>query len=57
MEINHCYVCRAPRGFKRNIGIGTVFAVILTGFIWLLIIPFYPKRCIVCGMKSSNSLS
>lgn len=30
-------------------GFGTFFAVLITAGFWLLAIPFYPKRCVVCG--------
>lgn len=42
-------------GFKRNLGLGTFFAVILTGGLWLLALPFYPKRCVTCGSPEKSS--
>ncbi len=49
MDFNYCPNCRKDTGRKRALGWGTFFAVILTSGFWLLAIPFYPKRCIVCG--------
>lgn len=54
MKESYCEVCKAPRGFKRNLGWGTFFAVLFTGGFWLLAIPFYPKRCIVCGTTQKH---
>ena len=34
----------------------TFFAVLLTAGLWLLTVPFYPMRCIVCGLTKSDSL-
>lgn len=55
MLFTYCPNCKETRGFKRAIGIGTVIAIILTGGLWLLAIPFYPKRCIVCGLPHTVS--
>ena len=44
-----CTSCDRTMGFKRALGWGTYFAIVLTGGLWLLSIPFYPKRCVVCG--------
>jgi predicted amidophosphoribosyltransferase len=49
MKQMRCPYCRRQTGFKRHLGWGTVFAVLLTGGFWLIAIPFYPKRCILCG--------
>ncbi len=49
MELTFCPACEHKRGFKRDIGIGTLIAVIGTAGLWLVAIPLYPKRCIVCG--------
>ena len=49
METFKCANCGANRGFKRNIGVGTLIAIILTMGWYIILIPFYPKRCIVCG--------
>jgi len=49
MMMTFCPVCDKPRGYARRIGIGTLLAAFFTGGLWLLLIPFYPKRCIECG--------
>lgn len=41
-------------GHKRALGWGTFFGGIFTLGASTLAIPFYPKRCIICGMKSSG---
>lgn len=47
-----CESCQRVTGHKRALGWGTFFAAVLTGGVWLLAIPVYPKRCIVCGLGS-----
>lgn len=42
-------------GFKRSLGLGTFFAVTLTGGSWLLALPFYPQRCIGCGVSRDEA--
>jgi len=49
MESYHCPSCGRITGHKRALGWGTFFAVVLTGGFWLLALPFYPMRCIICG--------
>lgn len=49
MKTYYCKSCNRETGYKRAFGWGTFFAIILTGFVWILILPFYPKRCIICG--------
>ena len=49
MEIRFCNSCKRETGFKRALGWGTFFACIITCGFWILLIPFYPKRCVVCG--------
>jgi len=51
MKFYYCPHCGRETGHKRALGWGTFFAVLLTGGLWLLAIPFYPKRCIICGSK------
>ncbi len=52
-----CRNCKKLTGYKRAFGIGTLIAIFLTGGLWLLIIPFYPKRCIVCGLGKYDPVS
>jgi hypothetical protein len=49
MKMTHCDNCGKSTGHKRALGFGTLFMVLLTGGLWLIAIPFYPVRCIVCG--------
>jgi len=56
MEMIFCPNCNKLTGYKRVIGFGTFFAVLLTAGLWLLAIPFYPKRCITCGLPKSDSV-
>ena len=51
MDFCYCPTCGKNTGHKRALGWGTFFAVIITGGFWILDIPFYPKRCIVCGSE------
>jgi len=57
MEMIFCPNCNKLTGYKRVIGFGTFFAVLLTAGFWLLALPFYPKRCITCGLGKSESVS
>ena len=49
MEIKFCGNCNRRTGRMRKLGWGTFFAILITYGFWLLTIPFYPKRCIICG--------
>lgn len=51
MKVRYCPTCGKDTGHQRRLGFGTFFAVVLTGGLWLLALPFYPKRCIVCGSE------
>jgi len=55
MQMIHCPNCGKLTGFKRSLGFGTFFIVVLTGGLWLLAIPFYPLRCITCGLTRSSA--
>jgi hypothetical protein len=54
MYMAYCPNCKKETGYKRSIGFGTLFAVILTGGLWLIAILFYPTRCAVCGGSKST---
>ncbi|MFZ0319644.1 MAG: hypothetical protein WAL56_11005 [Candidatus Sulfotelmatobacter sp.] len=56
MEMIFCPNCGKLTGFKRALGFGTFFAVLITGGLWLLAIPFYPKRCITCGLGKTEAV-
>jgi hypothetical protein len=49
MRVSFCSNCGKETGHQRKLGFGTFFAVVLTAGFWLLAIPLYPKRCIICG--------
>jgi len=51
MEILECPSCQRNTGFKRALGFGTFFMVLITFGFWILAIPFYPLRCSICGNK------
>jgi hypothetical protein len=55
MEMVHCPNCNSLRGFKRALGFGTLFMVVITCGLWLLVIPLYPERCITCGLAHSSA--
>ena len=55
MELIYCPNCGKRSGFKRALGFGTLFMVVITLGLWLLIIPFYPARCINCGMTRGSA--
>jgi hypothetical protein len=55
MQQGYCDSCRRMTGFKRSLGWGTFFGSIITFGILILFIPFYPKRCVVCGNLIGNS--
>ncbi len=52
MTIKYCTLCHRNVSPKRKIGIGTLIGIIFTGFIWVLFIPFYKKRCPLCHGSS-----
>jgi hypothetical protein len=52
MQMRHCSNCCKETGHKRALGFGTFFGVVITGGFWLLALPFYPVRCIVCGKSN-----
>lgn len=57
MQMLQCPNCGKPTGFKRALGFGTLFMVVLTCGLWLLLIPFYPARCINCGLTRGSAIS
>lgn len=44
----YCVNCDRVVAVKRQIGVGTLILAILTSGLWLLLIPFYSKRCPMC---------
>jgi hypothetical protein len=55
MQVIYCPNCQKRTGFKRALGFGTFFMVLITCGLWLLVIPFYPARCINCGVPRSEA--
>jgi hypothetical protein len=54
MDYKYCSNCGKDTGHKRAIGWGTFFASKFTLGVSTLAIPFYPKRCIICGNNDSG---
>ena len=55
MEYLYCPNCGRKTGHKRAVGVGTFIGTVATFGLSLATIPFYPKRCIVCGRKTTRS--
>jgi len=55
MEMIFCPNCGKRSVFKRALGFGTFFMVLITFGLWLLMIPFYPVRCINCGLTRTSA--
>ena len=49
MAIKYCELCKRPVEGKRKFGIGTLIGVLASAGLWLLALPFYQKRCSICG--------
>ncbi|MGD0293361.1 MAG: hypothetical protein ABSB30_05860 [Terracidiphilus sp.] len=54
MQMIQCPNCGKLTGFKRNLGFGTIIMIVLTAGFWIFILPFYPLRCIVCGLNRGS---
>jgi hypothetical protein len=50
MIAQECMSCGKVTGHKRRFGVGTIIALVFTLGWWVLVLPLYPKRCVVCGM-------
>jgi len=57
MQMLQCPNCGKLTGFKRALGFGTLFMVIFTLGLWLFVIPFYPARCINCGLRRGTAIT
>ncbi len=57
MATKYCDHCQRPVEARRQIGVGTLILVLLTGLIWLIFIPFYTKRCPICKGISLSKIS
>jgi hypothetical protein len=56
MRMRYCGNCEKETGHKRALGLGTMLAIILTLGLWLLVLPLYPTRCIVCGNAKRTAI-
>ncbi len=54
MSIRICDSCGRPTQHKRTYRVGTLIAVIFTGGLWLLALPAYDQRCVICGMSEND---
>jgi TonB family protein len=54
MQMIQCQNCGKLTGFKRNLGFGTIIMIVLTAGFWIFVLPFYPVRCITCGLKRAS---
>jgi hypothetical protein len=57
MQMLQCPNCGKLTGFKRALGFGTLFMAVLTCGLWLFLIPFYPARCINCGLRRGTAIT
>jgi hypothetical protein len=57
MEYSYCPNCKKMTGHKRALGWGTYFGAALTFGTSLGAVPFYPKRCIVCGNAKREEIA
>lgn len=55
MSQNFCSNCQRATRFGRRYSWGTLIMVIVTQLWWILAMPFYPRRCKVCGIKLVDS--
>ena len=56
MACKYCKLCDRPVEPKRQIGIGTLILVFITALVWVIFIPFYSKRCPICGSTKLISI-
>ena len=56
MQMIYCPNCQKNTGFKRVLGFGTFFMVLISCGLWLFVIPFYPARCITCGLTRRTAI-
>lgn len=52
MVMKYCNMCQRDVDAKRKIGAGSIIGILVTVGWWLLVIPFYGKRCPLCTGKS-----
>ena len=52
MPTMFCNLCGRPVEARRHIGVGTVCLAVISAGVWLLAVPFYPKRCSICRTRA-----
>ena len=52
MSTKYCNLCERKVEAKREIGVGSLLLVLLTGGLWLIAIIFYGERCSICKSKA-----
>jgi len=57
MEVAFCPNCGKTTGHKRALGAGTIIGGFVTGGVSLLGIPFYGKRCVICGLTVEQAVN
>jgi hypothetical protein len=57
MEYSYCPNCKKMTGHKRALGWGTFFGSVVTLGTSLGAVPFYPKRCIICGNVKRDEIT
>ena len=49
-KYNYCLDCQRPAKVRRRVGVGSILTSVFTLGIWyVVVIPFYKKRCFICG--------
>jgi hypothetical protein len=48
-RFGYCVLCKRNVTSKRHFTFGTFIAVLVTGGLWIFILPFYRKGCQFCG--------
>ena len=49
VRVKRCVPCDKKTGHKRALGFGTFVMFVITMGFWVMALPFYPSRCVVCG--------
>lgn len=57
MATMYCALCSRPVEANRQIGAGTIVLGLVTGGVWFLAVPFYPKRCSICKSTAVSDTS
>ena len=57
MAIEYCALCKRYVETKRKIGVGSLILILFTIGWWILVLPFYKKRCPICIGKTFSALN